>query len=254
MASNAFVPSIGRGLPSSNGLGRANSAICTRRIGGGSVTRPGAGAGAVTIPTAKMYGWKDRNDPDYGKVGGDGIFTLANIRPAPGSKKKKKRKGRGHGSGQGGSCGFGMRGQKARSGRGVRPGFEGGQTPLYRRLPKFVGRPMGPGHKKTEYALIKLAHLNQCEDGAEVDMGSLQEAGITTKQKPRYLFKVVGGDELTVSNLTVRAHAFTGSAAEAIRSKGGQCILISPTTGKDLVFDDDDDDEDESEGETSSEE
>lgn len=70
------------------------------------------------------------------------------LKPAPGSNKRHKRKGRGIAAGQGASCGFGMRGQKSRSGPGVRAGFEGGQTPLYRRIPKFVGRPMGPGHKK----------------------------------------------------------------------------------------------------------
>lgn len=70
------------------------------------------------------------------------------LKPAPGSRHRHKRKGRGIAAGQGASCGFGMRGQKSRSGPGVRAGFEGGQTPLYRRLPKLVGRPMGPGHTK----------------------------------------------------------------------------------------------------------
>ena len=70
------------------------------------------------------------------------------LKPAPGSRHRHKRKGRGIAAGQGASCGFGMRGQKSRSGPGVRAGFEGGQTALYRRLPKLVGRPMGPGHTK----------------------------------------------------------------------------------------------------------
>lgn len=70
------------------------------------------------------------------------------LKSAPGSRQRHKRKGRGISAGQGASCGFGMRGQKSRSGPGVRHGFEGGQTPLYRRLPKIVGRPMGPGHEK----------------------------------------------------------------------------------------------------------
>lgn len=232
----AFVPTTGRGLPACTGLRRSNAGVCVRK--------PAAAAnGTIVVPAAKMFGWKDRQNEDYGKVGGDGVFTLNNIRPAPGSTQKKKRKGRGHGAGQGGSCGFGMRGQKSRSGRGTRPGFEGGQTPLYRRLPKFVGRPMGPGHKKTEYALIKISHLNAMPDDAEVDMELLQKAGITTKQKRKLLFKVVGDKEaeLTVKGITVRAHAFTESAADAIQNNGGTCILISPTTGKDLVFDKEDD-------------
>lgn len=70
------------------------------------------------------------------------------LKPAPGSRHRHKRKGRGIAAGQGASCGFGMRGQKSRSGPGVRAGFEGGQTALYRRIPKLVGRPMGPGHTK----------------------------------------------------------------------------------------------------------
>merc|ERR1711990_1120553 len=98
-----------------------------------------------------------------------------------GSRKKKMRKGRGISAGQGATCGFGMCGQKSRSGRPTRPGFEGGQTALYRRLPKWVGRPMGPGHSKTEYALIKFDHLNKLEDNAEASYESLLEAGVITK-------------------------------------------------------------------------
>eukprot|EP00168_Porphyra_purpurea_P015808 TRINITY_DN494_c0_g1_i5.p4 TRINITY_DN494_c0_g1~~TRINITY_DN494_c0_g1_i5.p4 ORF type:complete len:125 (-),score=24.55 TRINITY_DN494_c0_g1_i5:178-552(-) len=94
-----------------------------------------------------MFDWKKRADENYSVVEGD-VWTLTNLRPAPGSQHRKKRKGRGDAAGQGASCGFGMRGQKSRSGRPTRAGFEGGQTPLYRRLPKFVGRPMGPGHTK----------------------------------------------------------------------------------------------------------
>merc|ERR1712115_43697 len=87
-------------------------------------------------------------------------FTWDSLRPAPGARKRKTRKGRGISAGQGATCGFGMRGQKARSGRPTRPGFEGGQQPLYRRLPKYVGKPMGPGHSKTVYNLIHLDALN----------------------------------------------------------------------------------------------
>lgn len=168
----------------------------------------------------------------------EGLWHPGNLKPAPGSRHRRKRKGRGIAAGQGGSCGFGMKGQKARSGRSVRPNFEGGQTPLYRRLPKFVGRPMGPGHTKTLYALIKPEHLNACEDGENVNVEMLKERGIMTKQKRKFLYKVIGGSEVTTKNLTVRAHAFTTSAVKAIESSGGTCILISPTTGKDLVMDD----------------
>lgn len=134
-----------------------------------------------------------------------------------------------------------MRGQKSRSGRPSRPGFEGGQTPLYRRVPKFVGRPMGPGHTKTVYALMKIEYLNGCEEGSIVTFAGLKDMGLMTKQK-RKIYKVVGGEELTVKNLTVKAHAFTTSAVEAIEKAGGNCVLVSPTTGKDIVMEEDEDD------------
>merc|ERR1719261_973904 len=132
----------------------------------------------------KVFDWKRReadesalNDPDGPE------WTLNTIKPAPGSRKRKKRKGRGIAAGQGATCGFGMRGQKARSGRPERPGFEGGQTPLYRRLPKFVGKPMGPGHTKTVYNLIKLDDINSAEPGSTCNFESLLESGAVTKSK-----------------------------------------------------------------------
>lgn len=202
-------------------------------------------AGRVT-PTAKIFDWKKRADETYAVLPeeDDGIFKLTNLRPAPGSRHRKKRKGRGHAAGQGGACGFGMRGQKSRAGRSVRPGFEGGQTPFYRRIPKFVGRPMGRGHKKTLYALMKIDHLNGCEEGEIVTFDLLKERGIMTKQK-RKIIKVVGGTELNVKNLTVKAHAFTTSAVEAIEGAGGKCVLVSATTGKDINLDELEGEEDE---------
>jgi large subunit ribosomal protein L15 len=114
----------------------------------------------------KVFDWKRReadesvlNDVEKTE------WTFDNLKAAPGSRQKKKRKGRGISAGQGATCGFGMRGQKARSGRSTRPGFEGGQTPLYRRLPKYVGKPMGPGHKKTIYNIIKTDELNNVAAG-----------------------------------------------------------------------------------------
>jgi large subunit ribosomal protein L15 len=124
-----------------------------------------------------------------------------------------------------------MRGQKSRSGEGggVRPGFEGGQTALYRRLPKFVGKPM-KGHTKLEYELIKLEFLNECKEGSTVDIALLVEQGVATKaNKQRNQAKVIGNGELKVKNLTVKAHAFTESAKAAIEANGGTCILMSPT-------------------------
>merc|ERR1712127_172222 len=130
----------------------------------------------------KIYDWKRRKSDESALNDVENFeFTLDNVRPAPGSRKRKSRKGRGIAAGQGATCGFGMRGQKARSGRPTRPGFEGGQQPLYRRLPKFVGRPMGPGHTKTEYNIIKLSDLNSVAAGETCNFGSLLESGAITK-------------------------------------------------------------------------
>eukprot|EP00183_Erythrolobus_madagascarensis_P005634 CAMPEP_0185845022 /NCGR_PEP_ID=MMETSP1354-20130828/1092_1 /TAXON_ID=708628 /ORGANISM="Erythrolobus madagascarensis, Strain CCMP3276" /LENGTH=196 /DNA_ID=CAMNT_0028544871 /DNA_START=160 /DNA_END=750 /DNA_ORIENTATION=- len=188
----------------------------------------------------KVFDWKKRGNPEYSGRAEVGEMSLTTIIPAPGSRHRKKRKGRGVAAGQGRSCGFGMRGQKSRAGNPTRPGFEGGQTPLYRRLPKYVGRPMGPGHKRTVYGLMKMDALNQCEPNSEVTLESLVESGKMTKNKEK-LVKVVGGEELTVAGLTVKAHAFTTSAVEAIEKAGGKCVLLSPTTGEVIELDDGDD-------------
>ena len=161
----------------------------------------------------------------------DYVPHVTTIAPIPGSRKKFLRVGRGISAGQGKTCGRGMRGQKSRSGEGggVRPGFEGGQTALYRRLPKFVGKPM-KGHTKTRYELIKLEMLNEVAEGSIVSPAMLREAGILTKSsRKQKVFKVVGNGELTVKGLTVRAHAFTESARAAIEANGGTCVLWSPT-------------------------
>ena len=169
----------------------------------------------------------------------DYVLSPNTIKAIPGSRKARKRVGRGSSAGQGGSCGKGMRGQRSRKGGSVRAGFEGGQIPLYRRLPKYVGKPM-KGHKKTTYEIIKLSMLNEASDNETVDFKSLLEKGITTKEnksrgravggrRRQGPYKVLGGEELTTSGLTVRAHAFSESARAAIESKGGKCVILSPT-------------------------
>ena len=124
-------------------------------------------APAQTAMQMKLYDWKRREAAEDASVGAT-EFRVDNIKPAPGATKRKMRKGRGISAGQGATCGFGMRGQKSRSGRPTRAGFEGGQNPLYRRLPKFVGKPMGPGHTKKVYNLIKLDELNGAAPGSTV--------------------------------------------------------------------------------------
>lgn len=191
----------------------------------------------------KLYDWK-RREADESAINDveNFVFTLDNLKPAPGSRKRKTRKGRGISAGQGATCGFGMRGQKARSGRPTRPGFEGGQIPLYRRLPKFRGRPLGPGHKRTIYNPISTDALLSCEPGSTVNFDSLYDSKIITKSKLNIHKIVMGkkGEEVPmVSNLTVQAHAFTGTAREVIEGAGGKCELLSRTTNAVLPPDED---------------
>ena len=142
-------------------------------------------------------------------------MKLNELSPAQGSAKAGYRKGRGPGSGNGKTAGKGHKGQNARSGGGVRPGFEGGQLPLYRKLPKrgFNNR------FAVNYAIVNVAALNKFEDGAVVDMDALVAAKIV--RKPLDGLKVLGNGELT-KNLTVKAAAFSETAKEKITAAGGQ--------------------------------
>ena len=182
----------------------------------------------------KIFDWKRRADTatrDNLNDVENTEFKFNNLAPAPGSRKNKKRKGRGIAAGQGATCGFGMRGQKSRAGPGVRSGFEGGQQPLYRRLPKFVGKPLGPGHSKTEYNVIKLDELNGVAPGQTVNYASLLESKAVTKSKLDIHKVVMGRNEFTGKDITVQAHAFTASARAAIEAAGGKCELLKRTTG-----------------------
>jgi large subunit ribosomal protein L15 len=194
----------------------------------------------------KIFDWKRRtadetvwNDLDVTE------FSVDTLRSAPGARKRKTRKGRGISAGQGATCGFGMRGQKSRGGNPTRPGFEGGQNPLYRRLPKFVGKPTGPGHTKTIYNVITTDALAQVkEEGAIVNFAKLQELGLATKSKWT-IHKVVSGknsnEDEPMPKLTVQAHAFTATARAAIEAAGGTCEILSKTTHKVLGSEDESD-------------
>merc|ERR1719460_3105401 len=138
---------------------------------GGAVARF-AVAHRCASPSMKVFDWQTRGEPAPDIE----TLDLSNLKYSPGSHKGKTRKGRGISAGQGASCGFGNRGQKSRAGRSVRPGFEGGQIPLMRRLPKFVGRPMGSAHSYTKHGLIKLSNLNGAAEGSVVDYASLKDA------------------------------------------------------------------------------
>ena len=147
-------------------------------------------------------------------------MNLNELKPAAGSKKDSFRVGRGHGSGNGKTSGKGHKGQKARSGGGVRPGFEGGQMPIYRRLPK-----RGFTHVFAKvYTEINVTALNSFEDGALVTAESLKAAGIIKKINDGV--KVLGRGELTAKNITVQAAKFTKSAEEKIAAAGGKAEVI----------------------------
>ena len=142
-------------------------------------------------------------------------MKLYELSPAAGSAKASFRKGRGAGSGNGKTAGKGHKGQNARSGGGVRPGFEGGQLPLYRKLPKrgFKNR------FATNYVTVNVSDLNVFENGAVVDLEALLAKKIIRKSLDG--LKVLGNGELT-KNLTVKAAAFSATAKEKITAAGGQ--------------------------------
>ena len=146
-------------------------------------------------------------------------MKLHELSSAEGSRHSRKRVGRGSGSGMGKTSTRGHKGQNSRSGGGVRPGFEGGQNPLYRRIPKrgFTN----PTRK--EFAIVNLAELNQFAAGTEVTPELLMETGVVKSFKDG--IKILGNGELTV-NLTVKANKFSQSAVEKIKTAGGQSEVI----------------------------
>ena len=147
--------------------------------------------------------------------------TLNSLKSNAGSRKKKLRKGRGIAAGQGASCGFGMRGQKSRSGRPTRPGFEGGQMPLYRRVPKLKHFEI---INQKNFSIINLDKLNNFKDNDTVNLDSLVKNGLIFK--PKFPLKILGNGEVKVK-LTVQAHAFTKVAKQKIEDAGGTCELIN---------------------------
>ncbi|XQM92909.1 50S ribosomal protein L15 [Bacillus shihchuchen] len=146
-------------------------------------------------------------------------MKLHELKPAEGSRKVRNRVGRGIGSGNGKTAGKGHKGQNARSGGGVRLGFEGGQTPLFRRLPK---RGFTNINRK-EFAIVNLSTLNRFEDGTEVTPELLLETGVISKLNDGVKILASGAVE---KKLTVKAHKFSSSAKEAIEAAGGSVEAI----------------------------
>ncbi|HBF86771.1 MAG TPA: 50S ribosomal protein L15 [Clostridiales bacterium] len=145
-------------------------------------------------------------------------MRIDTLRPAEGSRTSKKRLGRGIGSGLGKTSGKGHKGQWARSGGGVRPGFEGGQMPLTRRVPKRGFN----NHFRKVYAVVNVGDLAEFEAGAVVDLAVLWENGLIKEVKNAVGLKVLGDGELNVA-LTVKATKFSAKAKEAIEKAGGSC-------------------------------
>ena len=147
-------------------------------------------------------------------------MDLSTLKPAEGSKQSNNfRRGRGHGSGNGKTAGKGHKGQKARSGGGVRPGFEGGQMPLYRRIPKrgFTNR------NSKDIVGINVNALERFDNGTTVTVDTLMEAGVI--KNPRDGVKILGNGELT-KKLDVKVNAFSAGAKEKIEALGGTCEVI----------------------------
>jgi len=157
-------------------------------------------------------------------------LNLHTLKPAEGSHRDRKRVGRGHGSGSGKTSGRGQKGQKSRSGsHSMRPGFEGGQMPLYMRL----GKLRGPNHRKsmplgpfrTHTTPVNVRELARFDAGTEVTPELLKQAGVVRSLK--HPIKVLGSGELTVK-LTVHAHRFSAKAVELIEAAGGSVVLVGP--------------------------
>jgi len=146
-------------------------------------------------------------------------MDLSNLKPAPGSTKNRKRLGRGPGSGLGKTAGKGHKGQKARSGGGIKPGFEGGQMPLQRRLPK---RGFTSVNKKV-YALVNLRDLDQFDAGAVINLELLGQAGLVGSIQDGV--KILADGDLSKA-LTVQAHKFSKAAAEKISAAGGKIEVL----------------------------
>jgi large subunit ribosomal protein L15 len=147
-------------------------------------------------------------------------MRLHDLKPRPGAKHRRKRLGQGESSGHGKTSGRGGKGQTARSGSSIRIGFEGGQMPLIRRIPK---RGFNNARHEVRYLAVNLDELNQFEDGARVDENAIRGAGLANGALG---IKILGTGDLT-KKLTVSAHAFSASAKAKIEAKGGACEVIS---------------------------
>ncbi len=142
-------------------------------------------------------------------------MKLNELAPNTGAKRRRRRVGRGIAAGQGASCGFGMRGQKSRSGTGTKPGFEGGQMPLYRRVPKLKHFPLV---NQKQYTIVNVGQLSSLAANTEVTLNSLMENGIVTSNDGP--LKILGNGAINTA-LNVKAAALSNSAKQKIEAAGG---------------------------------
>ncbi|XP_010916169.1 large ribosomal subunit protein uL15c [Elaeis guineensis] len=172
-------------------------------------------------------------------------FRLNNLAPQPGSRKRNKRKGRGIAAGQGNSCGFGMRGQKSRSGPGVRKGFEGGQMPLYRRIPKLRGIAGGMHAGLPKFVPINLKDIEDAgfREGDEISLESLKSKGLIkpSGRERKLPLKILGDGDLSLK-LNIKARAFSKAAREKLEAAGctltvlpGRKKWVKPSVAKNLA-------------------
>jgi large subunit ribosomal protein L15 len=151
-------------------------------------------------------------------------MRLHDLKPRPGAKHRTKRLGQGESSGHGKTSGRGGKGQTARSGSSIRIGFEGGQMPLIRRIPK---RGFNNARHTLRYVAVNLDSLNQFDDGASIDIEIMRKAGLANGPVRR--IKILGDGDLA-KKLVVRAHAFSASARAKIEAKGGSCEVVALKT------------------------
>merc|ERR1712063_89926 len=196
---------------------RAQASTSSAFLKGSALSMRAPAALAMRVPASPIKAEAER-------------LRLNNLSPQKGARHKEMRKGRGYSAGQGGTCGFGMRGQKSRSGSGTRPGFEGGQLPMYRKLPKLKGICGGNPAGKKGFVTINLADLQdpaKFAEGDEVSLQSLQEKrvlNVTGKDKKLPL-KILGEGELPFA-MPIHAPAFSESAKAAIEAGGGSIVEV----------------------------
>jgi large subunit ribosomal protein L15 len=154
-------------------------------------------------------------------------LTLSNLQPNAGSRKLRTRWGRGEGSGHGKTCGRGGKGQTARSGGGVRPGFEGGQMPLYRRLPKVGFRSRVGSNGQNRFNIVRLSVLERLDSGVTVDPAMIQSLGYGLKSGNLAGIKVLADSATITKKLHVRVHAISQAAKSMIEAAGGSVEILS---------------------------